>query len=61
MAQLMQMGKTEFVRKYRKLSEEEKKAVKRNLMERYRQAMFPETLEWAERRLLWIRYAEQGY
>ena len=52
------MSRTEFIKKYRALSVEDKKLVKAHYIELYKGAIFPETFAEAEQRLLWIKEAE---
>ena len=52
------MTKAKFIRKYRKLNAEDRADVKAYWENRYKGAHFIETLDTAERVLLWIREAE---
>ena len=51
------MTKREFLNKYRALSEQSKQEIKKYYEDLYKGAIFMETLELAEQRLLWIREA----
>ena len=48
------MTKREFLNKYRALSEQSKQEIKKYYEDLYKGAIFMETLELAEQRLLWI-------
>lgn len=52
------MTKQQFIKKYRTLSEQDKKTVKQYHEDMLKSAIFIETFETAEKCLLWIREAE---
>ena len=51
------MSKSEFLKKYRALSENEKQQIKNYYEDLFKGAIFIETLKLAEQRLLWMREA----
>ena len=51
------MTKSEFIKKYRALSDNEKQEIKQYYEELFKGAIFLETLEIAEQRLLWMQEA----
>lgn len=52
------MKKSEFIKKFKSLSQEEKRQVKQYHETIYKNAIFSETLSTAEKCLLWIKEAE---
>lgn len=57
---MAQMTKRGFIAAFRKMSPVERERVKTHFTEMYTSAMFPDTFQFAERRLMWIREAENG-
>jgi hypothetical protein len=51
------MTKSEFLKKYRALTEAEKAEVMAHWLDVYNYAITMETMEYAEQRLLWMREA----
>ena len=54
------MSKGEFIRKYKALGKYDRASVKSHWEGVYKNALFPETFDHAERVLLWIREAENN-
>lgn len=57
MAQITKRG---FIAAYRRMDQVERERVKTHFTDMYSSAMFPDTFQFAERRLMWIREAENG-
>lgn len=54
------LTKKEFIKQYKKLTPEQKKEVKQFHEEKYKNAIFENTFEQAEKCLLWIREADEN-
>ena len=57
---LNMLTKKEFIKQYKKLTPEQKKEVKQFHEEKYKNAIFEETFNTAEKCLLWIREIEEN-
>lgn len=54
------LNKNEFIKQYNMLTPEQKKEVKQFHEDKYKGAIFPDTLETAEKCLMWIKEAEEN-
>lgn len=57
---MAQISKRGFIASYRRMNQTERERVKAHFTDMYSSAMFPDTFQFAEKRLMWIREAENG-